>query len=130
MKNGHLKIHKEHTNWVSDLQMWSLDLKMWEEEMDALKKTLQFINDAVKYHEEGLMDHLKMLIDHRNRLNQHERDIKFVVEGTGLDTKLSDLHKDEAYHHERYMEAHERLKKYHHKLMAMTRGLKKAIEAV
>jgi hypothetical protein len=76
------------------------------------------------------MDHLKMLIDHSNRLNQHERDIKFVVEGTSLDTKLSDMHHDEATHHEIYRDAHERLKRYHHEVMTITRGLKKTLEAV
>jgi hypothetical protein len=130
MENGYLKIHQEHTSWVSDLQMWSKDLRICYEEMEALKETLEFINDAVKSHEDGLMDHLKMLIDHSNKLNKHEREILYIVEGTGLDSKLTDLHKGEANHHDIYRDAHERLKKYHHTVMTRARSFKKSLIAV
>ncbi|WP_350101366.1 hypothetical protein [Fulvivirga sp.] len=128
--HNHLKIHQDHCRWESDLEMWSLDLKMWEEESEALNDTLSFITEAIKNHEESLMDHLKTLIDHRNKLNQHEKDITFLIEGTPLDDKLRESHTNEDKYHEIYRNAHERLKRYHHTLIALTKGLKKALESI
>ena len=129
-KYDHLKIHQDHRLWESDLQMWSVDLRMWDEEAEALNSTLSYINQAIVKHEEALMDHLKSLIDHRDRLNQHEKDITILVEGTPLDTSLLGAHTSEGKHHEIYRHAHERLKRHHHTIMALTKGLKKALESV
>lgn len=129
-KQDHLQIHQEHRSWDSDLEMWSLDLKMWDEEVEALDNALAFINEAVQKHEESLMDHLKSLVDHRERLNKHELDISVLIEGTSLDAKLLESHTTEAKHHEIYRHAHERLKRYHHTMMALTKGLKKALESI
>lgn len=126
----HLQIHHEHKLWDSDLQMWSLDLKMWNEESQALNHALAFINEAVKKHEEALAFHLKSLMEHQDKLHNHEKDITILVEGTPLDTKLQEEHADEAKRHEVYRDAHERLKRYHHMLMALTKGLKKALESM
>ena len=130
MKNNHLKIHQDHSRWKSDLEMWSQDLKMWDEEAVLLNDTLSFIAEAVKKHKESLMDHLKVLIDHREKLNQHEKDITFLIEGTPLDDKLMESHTHEGQSHEIYKNAHERLMKYHHTLMALSMGLKKALESI
>jgi predicted nucleic acid-binding Zn-ribbon protein len=129
-KYDHLQMHQEHRTWDSDLQMWSHDLKMWEEEIEALNSALQFINDAIKSHQEALMDHLKALVDHRDRINKHEVDIKYVRESSKLDGELLDMHKDETIQHEIQHRAHERIKKYHHTIMALTKGLKKSLESV
>lgn len=129
-KHNHLKTHQDHGRWESDLEMWSLDLKMWEEEAVALNDALSFITEAVKKHEESLMDHLKTLMDHRDKLNQHEKDITYLIEGTPLDDKLMESHNLEDKQHEIYRNAHERLKRYHHTLIALTKGLKKALESI
>lgn len=129
-KHDHLKIHQDHRLWDSDLQMWSIDLKMWDEEAEALNRAQSYINEAITKHEEALMDHLKSLMDHRDRLNQHEKDITILVEGSPLDSKLLAEHVKEGKRHEIYRHAHERLKRYHHTIMALTKGLKKALESI
>lgn len=128
--HDHFQIHHEHRLWDSDLQMWSTDLKMWDEEIEALNSALDFIQEAVKKHEEALMDHLKSMMNHLDRLNQHEKDISILVEGTTLDDQLQDAHAYEAKQHEIHRHAHERLKRYHHTVMALTKGLKKALESI
>lgn len=125
----HLKAHQDHRLWDSDIQMWSHDLKIWEQEIEALTGALDFINKAVKSHEEALADHYKALDSHHTRLSKHEVNIKYVKEGTHLDNEMFEDHKDEAARHELQRKAHERLKHYHHTIMALTKALKKALES-
>lgn len=127
---NHLKIHQDHLKWKSDLEMWSLDLKMWEDEIKTLKDSLSFIEEAVKNHEDSLMDHIKSLMDHHEKLDHHEKDITFLIEGSTLDTKLVEYHDLEDIQHEINRNAHERLKRYHHTVVALTNGLKKAFESI
>lgn len=129
-KYDHLQIHRDHLAWESDIKMWSHDIKMWQQESDALEDALDFIHKAVSSHEDALTSHYNALVDHHNRLNQHEVDIKYVREGTLLDSGMLDLHKDEAAEHELQRKAHERLKRYHHTVMALTKSLQTALKSI
>lgn len=129
-KYDHLQAHQDHRSWDSDIKMWSHDIKMWEQEVEALGDAVNFINKAIQNHEEALESHYQALVQHHDRLIKHEVDIKYVREGSLLDDQMLETHKDEGAEHEIQRLAHERLKRYHHTIMALTKTLKEALSSV
>ncbi len=126
----HMDIHQDHRTWKSDLEMWTLDIRMWEEELKALNNSLVYIGQAVREHEEGLESHKLKLLEHKALINKHETDITYLPEGSRLDVELDVLHDKETANHANQAEVHERLKKFHHKIMVLTKELQKALEVI
>ena len=125
----HLNMHRDHAIWQSDLSMWTHDLKMWEQEIEGLEQVLSFFEEAVRQHKITLVDHVRVLAEHKARLQRHEIDLSIVKEGTKLDLELSDEHEAEHLRHKEQRRAHERLKKYHHSVVTLSKSLKKALES-
>lgn len=126
----HFDIHQDHREWTSDLEMWMLDLKMWEEEIEALNNSLIYIGQAVEQHADGMQVHRTMLREHMERITKHEKDITYLPEGSDLDGELTEAHQQEARRHKVQRDAHERIKKFHHKVMVLTKELRKSLEVL
>lgn len=126
----HIGLHQDHRKWTSDLEMWAEDLKMWHEELEALNTSLIYIGRAVTEHEEALGSHENSLNGHRKMIVQHEKDITYLPEGSSLDNTLIEVHKKERENHKVQYAAHERLKKFHHRMMVLTKELKQALEVM
>lgn len=126
----HLQLHQEHGKWDSDVKMWMEDIKIWKEEMVALTEALRFIEEAVHNHKSALKSHSDSILFHQNELQHHERDMRYVLEGSNIDRELLGDHQKEAARHALQFNAHERLKRYHHSVMTLTKSLKMAIASI
>ena len=127
-KIDHIKVHQDHKAWESDIIMWQQDIKMWNQEADALQLALDYITAAVDKHVKGITEHESKIVSHREKLNRHELDLKYMDEG-----KLPEVrhkHQEEAEIHLRQYEKHELLKRYHHKIMVLTKSLKETLEGI
>jgi len=124
----HLNMHHDHRVWNSDIKMWYRDIMMWHEELTTLEDSLKMIGDAFKNHLEGVEAHRESIDEHKNLMDKHELDIKLLKEGSVVDEVLAEEHLGELNLHEKLAETHERVKKYHHSVTALTRGLLHALE--
>ena len=129
MNSTHQNMHREHILWESDLAMWTHDLKMWESELANLEEIMEFFEEAVKQHKLALIDHMRVLASHKSRLERHEIDLGLVREGSPLDVELSEEHTTEQARHTQQFNAHERLKRYHHSLIALSNSLRQALDS-
>jgi hypothetical protein len=128
-KVSHISMHKDHAIWQSDISMWSHDLKMWEQEMESLEQVISLFEEALKQHKLTLLEHVRVLAEHRTRLDRHEIDLGLITEGSKIDQDLGKEHEAEAERHISQRRAHERLKRYHHSLITISKNLQKALES-
>ena len=126
---SHQEMHKDHIRWESDLSMWTHDLKMWENEIRNLDEIVKYFEEAIKQHKVALVDHMRVLASHKARLERHEIDLGILDEGSGIDSELAEEHVAEDTRHQQQTAAHERLKRYHHSLIALANGLRAALES-
>lgn len=121
-------MHDDHIQWSSDMAMWEQDIRMWHQELEALRGALRSIERACKEHEYGIGAHSRSIKNLRNGIRQDELNLG-MIEPSGLsDHGALKMHRQKAVQHESQKEAHERMKKYHHLMMVVTKNLKKALE--
>ncbi|MCG8322646.1 MAG: hypothetical protein MI921_24310 [Cytophagales bacterium] len=123
-----LSMHQDHTVWESEIRMWQEDLKFWKKELNQLKEDLIVIASAAEKHLEATDHHEKSIAEHHSFLQKHETDLSILLENTGLDRELAARHLNEQQKHNLQKDAHERIKKYHHTIVALCKALRKAIE--
>lgn len=122
------KMHEDHVQWKSDMTMWQQDIRMWYQELEALRSALQSITKACNDHESGIDAHAHRIETFQNEIRQDELNLG-MIEPSGLpDLGELKLHQEKARQHAKQKDAHERLKKYHHHVMVVTKNMKKALE--
>ena len=132
MKNvetkDHISMHQDHIIWLSDVKMWYRDIMVWKEELLNLEGSIKVIEDAFRNHMDGIKAHGEKVHSHSQFLEKHELDLKFLPEGSTLDSEIGKGHNVEMQQHLALRDTHERLKKYHHQILALIRGLLHALE--
>lgn len=124
----HLRMHRDHSAWNSDIKMWEQDLKTWDLEFIALKEAMKSINQAIDNHEGALKSHGDSIKEHRGAVQKHETGLKHARENASFDAVTGKEHEKERRRHDHTQDAHERLKRYHHSIIILTKGLKQALE--
>lgn len=125
-----IDMHHDHVLWNSDIRMWNQDLETWEMEMDALKDAFKVIKKAIDNHEAALMNHKEVIRSHYDHVNNHETDLSLIPSTvSSLDKEMTAKHQGESYTHRLQMDAHERLKRYHHSILVLTKNLKQGLES-
>ncbi|MGB7347236.1 MAG: hypothetical protein WBD20_23640 [Pirellulaceae bacterium] len=124
--------HADHRYWQSDLDMWAEDVVYWKgEQADALQE-LQQIAAEIREHGKALDDHNEKIVTLGTGLHAHEKELAAFmqtgVEG-GMHEEFGSYHDRHAADHAQQRQAHERIKKHHHRAMAQVAILKAAMEA-
>jgi hypothetical protein len=126
---SHFDMHKDHIVWDSDCKIWLEDLDKWDFEIDEIQKNLKAVRRYLKYHNKSLKKHRETIMAHKEKEVSHEAMLSALEEHSPVDEAMAMDHQAETRFHFLQKDAHERLKKYHHQIAALTAGLKKAIES-
>jgi hypothetical protein len=122
-------MHQDHKRWLSDNDMWRCDISAWQEEFKKAAADLKQIGAAIKEHEKALQVHAAAIRLREQQLAGHEHALAEYERGeTGTDLiPLAKAHEKEAAKHAQQHDAHERIKKNHHNVIAQVSLLKKAL---
>jgi hypothetical protein len=118
-------LHADHRLWLSDLSLWQDDLREWRDELGRALDDLREAEAALRAHAQGLDQHGVAMDQEAEGIRQHECGIALTERaGAGL---TAGPHEAQAARHPQRRDAHERLKRYHHTLIARVSLLLKAI---
>jgi hypothetical protein len=126
----HLEMHEEHRYWLSEHALWRDDVSIWEEEARKAVEDLKKVEAALRDHEEALRSHAETLGREEARLRKHEHELAEFEKGTGGTNDLIAMargHQGEGDRHGELRQAHERIKRYHHTIIAQCALLLKAL---
>jgi septal ring factor EnvC (AmiA/AmiB activator) len=113
-------MHGEHKQWEADIAMWRDDVRMWQKELKQVRSELKELKDRLSEHRKALAAHLRGLRKQTRTLGGHEHALaEYETGGVGEDlVALAKAHGQEIDRHTLQREAHERIKKYHHVVIA------------
>ena len=129
MKATRGELQVDHHYWQSDIKHWRDDVQRWKEEQEAL---LNALSKALNEHLQALKEHGEQIGHHQAAVIAHEH---FLLEcehtaGTELQDEehsREDAHGLEARRQAALWDAHERIKKHHHGIIAKIEMLNAAI---
>ena len=123
--------HADHRYWQSELNMWVEDVANWKAEQSDALTELKQIEEEISEHGEALDEHNEKTILLGTGLHAHEKEIAECLK-TGV---VGEMHEEYCSYHDRQAseqarqrDAHERIKKHHHQVMAQIAMLKAALE--
>jgi len=113
-------LHSDHKHWRNEIKMWRDDLEEWKQEQAQL---LSDIEIALGANVAGLKEHAGSIGEHEKNVVHHEH---FIAEcersATPPPRNVANLftedHEKEASKHAGIRQAHERIKRHHHRAMA------------
>jgi hypothetical protein len=113
-------LHFDHKHWRNEILLWRDDLEEWRKEQARL---LADIEIALGANVAGLKEHAGSIGSHEGHLLQHEHSISECERAStprpdAVATIFTDDHEEEAKRQEQLRQAHERMKRYHHRSMA------------
>ncbi len=132
-KSIHQKLHQQHNQWQSDYDAWLADKQEWTKELQHAMSELTQVEGALRDAGDALESHASTIWENQQRLTAHELVISQESKA-GEDTTDSDwesIHDRHAREHEQISDAHERIKHYHHSVVAeVAKLIKKVREAL
>jgi hypothetical protein len=130
-ENTHLEMHRDHQYWLKDGAFWRDEISLWKEDaqkalgdMTQLENALRELVQSICAHEESVNQHLVKITTHEHSVSEFEQ--KRAGDSLQLLT-LAKAHKQEEADHVQQRQAHERLKKQHHTIMAQWNMLLKEL---
>lgn len=116
----HATMHHDHRQWLSDNDMWRCDIANWQQEFKKVAADLKQIEAALKEHEQALQVHAAAIRLREQELAAHEHALAEYERGeTGAELiSLAQSHEKEARKHAQQCDAHERIKRHHHEVVA------------
>jgi hypothetical protein len=122
-------MHHEHRQWLSENDLWRCDIGSWQEELRRAVVGLKEIEAALKEHETALQTHAAAIRLREQELATHEHALAEYERGeAGAELLgLARTHKAEAAKHAQQRDAHERIKRHHHEVIAKMSLLHKAL---
>jgi hypothetical protein len=126
---SHLDMHADHRRWLGDHDMWRDDVSVWQKELEQAFDQVEGLKGTLRAHREAMLDHLNGVATEGQTHKEHEQalaDFEQGGQGNGL-LPMAKAHNKHASTHVKQQHAHERLKWYHHTLMAHLSSLLKAI---
>jgi hypothetical protein len=122
----------DHRQWDYIHSTWRVDIERWRGEHEASLLQLAKLQEMIRQHGEALESHAKAIERHQESLRDHGRAMSsYQGHGAGepLQETMASKHRENAERHEMHRDAHERIKKHHHTVMAHLTMLKTALEA-
>ncbi len=132
-KTIHQKMHEQHLEWDKDLESWRLDLDHWKQELQDAIRDLNTIREAMSDSLTALESHGDTLWEHQQRLKAHDGVVgQEAREGANqTDKEWAATHQAESSRHQRLVDAHARIKRHQHAVVAEVKHLlDKMMEAV
>jgi len=122
----------DHRQWDYVHSTWRVDIDRWKKEHESGLSQLAKLQEMIRQHGEALESHAQAIERHQQGLRDHGRAMsEYQNQGAGkpVQETMADKHRELAGHHTTQHEAHERIKKHHHTVMAHLTALTTAIEA-
>ena len=111
---------------------WRVDIERWRGEHESALSKFVKLEEMIRQHGESLESHAQAVERQQEGLRDHGRAMaEYQHQGAGerLQETMAVKHREHAQRHKTVHEAHERMKKHHHTVMAHLRALQAAIEA-
>jgi chromosome segregation ATPase len=112
MHADHEKWHAQHVLWLREIQQWSAVNRSILAQLSGLEAGIREQCDAIELHRES-MEQMESNSEKHERLMEADR-----ARFSKLQDGFSDLHVQEAKHHERQHGVHERLQDRQRELMS------------
>lgn len=126
------KFHRQHRQWQGDHVSWRVDIDAWRGELRAAQATLAEVEDMLRDSLEALEAHADAVWESTQRARAHElalRQEAMTGEPHKSDRQWVAVHHRQAARHERLADAHARLKRHHHAVVAGVMKLLKRARA-
>jgi hypothetical protein len=122
-------MHADHRTWAMALSQWQDDLALWHRELIQAGEELRQAGAVLDAHAGGLDSHARLLRREAEEVEDHEHLMACVARHQADHDRVAQTggHDAEAARYARLREAHERLKRYHHQLLAKVSVLAKAV---
>jgi chromosome segregation ATPase len=117
----HAAMHSDHRHWGCEIANWCDDVGVWRHEIEKALADLAGLERILRAHVGALRDHAEQIRSHEQDLTEHEEALARYEQGGPGEERLIGLalhHNAEAAHHDRQREAHERIKKHQHTVLA------------
>ncbi len=122
----------DHHQWDFEHTHWRADIENWQREHESSLLELTKLQEFIRRHGEALASHAAALEQHDQRLRDHHRamsELETRGGGEPMQATLAEEHRDCADRQQIQRQAHERIAKHHHTVMAHLKMLEVAIEA-
>ncbi len=103
------KFHRQHRQWQGDHATWRADIDAWRGELRAARAALAEVEDMLRDSLEGLETHADAVWEGAQRVRAHELVLRQEA--------MTGDHR-QAARHERLADAHARIKRHHHTVVA------------
>lgn len=125
----HTEMHCEHKHLRNEIALWQEQINHWREEFREALAGLERLKQSLACHDQALQKHAEELDRECTRLQEHEFALAEYERGGGSAelVSLAQRHKEELTLQARRRDAHERIKRHHHSLMAQWHLLLDAI---
>ncbi|MGE5241562.1 MAG: hypothetical protein ACM3NI_07935 [Bacteroidota bacterium] len=124
------KMHSQHRQWQSDSDTWRSDIDEWKKELRVALGDLREVEDMLRDSLDALTAHADSVWESEQRRCAHELELREEAKrgaGKKTDKGWAKIHREHAARHERLADAHARIKKYQHNVVAeVTRLLRAA----
>lgn len=129
MATVHTEMSGEHKQWQSDNCMWRDDLARWQKQAEQAIAALKSLEESLQKHRKALQLHQLAIATEEQELKVHEHAMAEFERGGAGENLLEMVgpHKEGASKHNARKEAHARLKKHHHAVMASWSALEQAL---
>jgi len=115
------KMHAQHRQWQSDSETWRSDIDEWNKELRVALGDLREVEDMLRDSLDALAVHADSVWESEQRRGAHELALREEIQ-TGVKRKTdkawAKVHRQHAARHERLVDAHARIRKYQHKVVA------------
>jgi chromosome segregation ATPase len=128
--NTHEDMHAEHGLWRGEIGLWNDEIAVWQEELNGALAELKRLEAVLREQQTNLEAHRQAVATHEQHLAAHERTLAAFERGGPAGNDLLTMakgHGHEVPRHARRRNAHERLKRRHHALMAHWSPVLKAL---
>ena len=115
------KMHEQHRRWQSDSETWRADVDEWNKELRAALGDLREVEDMLRDSLDALAFHADSVWESEQRHGAHElalREEAMSGAEKKTDKAWAKAHREHAARHERLADAHARIKKYQHQVVA------------
>lgn len=125
----HEELHHDHIVWKAEVSQWRDDIELWKNELTQAEAQLKDLELALKAHREALAAHESAIQDREAATNRHELAIAAWEAGeTGEDLPaMAVAHEQEIKTQDLQRNAHDRIRRHHHSVMANWSLFMKAI---
>ena len=125
-------MQSDHRQWDYIHSTWRADVDRWQREHESALSQLAKLEEMIRQHGEALESHSQAIARHQQHLRDHNRAMsEYQHQGAGepMQKAMASKHRELSGQQKTQHEAHERIKKHHHTVMANLALLKAAIEA-